>query len=82
MVTRHIHPAGHTRLPRYARGRRGIIAAAQGAWVFPDANAHGLGEAPQHLYSVGFEGTELWGPLAEARVAVYLDLWEGYLDPA
>ena len=81
-MTRHIHPAGHTRLPRYARGRRGIIAAAQGAWVFPDANAHGLGEAPQHLYSVRFEGAELWGPLAEARVAVYLDLWEGYLDPA
>jgi nitrile hydratase len=82
VVTRNIHPPGHTRLPRYARDKQGIVARAQGAWVFPDTNAHGLGEAPQHLYSVRFDGAELWGPSAEARVAVYLDLWDGYLDPA
>jgi nitrile hydratase len=82
VVTRNIHPAGHTRLPRYARGRRGVVVSARGAWVFPDANAHGLGEAPQHLYSVRFDGSELWGDSAEARAAVYLDLWESYLDPA
>ena len=80
--TRNIHPAGHTRLPRYARGRRGVIASAQGAWVFADTNAHDLGESPQHLYSVRFEGSELCGDSAEARAAVYLDLWESYLDPA
>jgi len=82
VVTRNLHPVGHTRLPRYARGKRGVVASAQGAWVFPDTNAHDLGEAPQHLYSVRFDGSELWGDSAEARAAVYLDLWESYLDPA
>ena len=82
VVTRNLHPAGHTRLPRYARGKRGVVVRAQGAWVFPDTNAHGLGEAPQHLYSIRFDGAELWGASAEARAAVYLDLWESYLDPA
>ena len=82
VVTRNMHPVGHTRLPRYARGKRGAVASVQGAWVFPDANAHGLGEAPQHLYSVRFDGSELWGDSAETRAAVYLDLWESYLDPA
>jgi nitrile hydratase len=80
VVTRNAHPAGHTRLPRYARGKRGVVAEARGGWVFADTNAHGLGEAPQHLYSVRFEAEELWGRSAEARAAVYLDLWESYLD--
>jgi nitrile hydratase subunit beta len=80
--TRNLHPKGHTRLPRYARAKQGVVVRAQGAWVFPDTNAHGLGEAPQHLYSVRFDGAELWGASAEARAAVHLDLWESYLDPA
>jgi nitrile hydratase len=50
--------------------------------VFADSNAQGRGEAPQHLYSVRFDGEELWGAAAEPRAAVYLDLWESYLDPA
>ena len=74
VVARNIHPTGHTRLPRYARGKRGVIDRDHGVFIFADANAQGLGPKPQHLYSVRFEGTELWGPLAEARVAVYLDL--------
>jgi len=76
------HPAGHTRLPRYARGRRGVIAAYHGVHVFPDTHAHGLGEQPQPLYSVRFEARELWGESAEPREAVYLDAWEPYLEPA
>ena len=82
VVTRNLHRAGHTRLPRYARGKRGVIASRRGGWVFADTNAHGLGEDPQHLYSVRFEADELWGEPAEARAAVYLDLWESYLEPA
>ena len=54
-------PSGHTRLPAYARGRVGTIAAVQGCWVFPDTNAHGLGENPECLYSVCFAGEALWG---------------------
>lgn len=78
---RNDHPAGHTRLPRYVRGRTGRITALQGCHVFADANAMGRGEQPQALYQVRFEGAELWGGRAEPRSAVYLDLWEDHLDP-
>jgi len=76
---RNMHPLGHTRLPRYVRGRLGTIARRHGAHVFPDANAHGLGERPQHLYQVRFEAQELWG--GSNNSAVYIDLWESYLEP-
>ena len=79
---RNINPAGHTRLPRYARGHRGVISHDHGGHVFPDANAHGQGEAPQRLYQVRFEAAELWGADARGRGAVYLDLWESYLESA
>jgi nitrile hydratase len=79
---RTLNPTGHTRLPRYVRGRAGKITHVHGPHVFPDANAHGLGEAPQPLYQVRFEGAELWGPQAGSRGAVYLDLWESYLEHA
>lgn len=82
VVTRNVHPAGHTRLPRYARGKRGVIHRAYGAQAFPDTNARGLGERPQPLYSVRFAGREFWGGSAEPGQVVYLDLWESYLDPA
>jgi len=74
--------AGHTRLPAYARGRCGTVLAAHGAWVFPDSNAHGAGEAPQHLYTVEFSGAALWGAAAEPGTSVTLDLFESYLEPA
>jgi nitrile hydratase beta subunit len=73
-------PAGHTRLPRYARGKHGIIERYHGVHVFPDTNAHGFGESPQPLYSVRFEAVELWGDGAEPNQTVNLDLWESYLE--
>jgi nitrile hydratase len=82
VVARNVHPTGHTRLPRYARGKRGVIARLYGAQTFPDTNAHGLGEQPQPLYSVRFDARELWGDAAEPRGVVYLDLWDSYLEPA
>jgi nitrile hydratase subunit beta len=82
VTTRTMHPAGHTRLPRYARGKRGVIDAHRGCHVFPDTHAHGLGEQPQHVYSVRFEARELWGEAAEPNQRLYLDLWESYLLPA
>lgn len=81
VVTRSFHPRGHTRLPRYARGKRGVIHRLHGIHVFPDTNAHGLGEEPQPLYSVAFEARELWGEAAEPNQRVHLDLWESYLLP-
>ena len=84
---RNIHQTGHTRLPRYARGRLGTIARDHGVHVFPDSNAHFRGEKPQHLYSVRFAARELWGEAASPREsrdcdAVYVDLWEDHLEPA
>lgn len=75
------HPLGHTREPRYVRGRLGTIHAHHGFHVFPDCNAQGSKEG-RHLYSVRFEATELWGEDAAGRSAVYVDLWEDYLEPA
>lgn len=82
VLTRNIHPSGHTRLPRYARGKRGVIHALHGIATFPDTHAHGLGRQPQMLYNVRFDARELWGESAEPNQCVYLDLWESYLEPA
>jgi len=79
---RNMHPAGHTRLPRYARGKLGTILLDHGVHVFPDTNAHFLGENPQHLYSVRFAAQDLWGEQASSRDAVYLDMWEDYIECA
>lgn len=81
VVTRNLNPHGHTRLPRYARGKHAVITGYHGAHVFPDSNALGLGENPQHLYSVRIPARELWGPDAEPRESIQIDLWESYLEP-
>ncbi|MDP7652271.1 MAG: nitrile hydratase subunit beta [Rhodospirillales bacterium] len=75
-----IHGApGHTRLPAYARGRRGIVEAHHGAHVFPDANAHGE-ERAAPLYTVGFDMAELWPEAQGRRERVFLNMWESYLE--
>jgi len=79
---RNMHPVGHTRLPRYARGKVGTIERDHGVFVFPDTNAHFLGEKPQHVYSVRFAARELWGEQAAPRDSVYLAMWDDYLEPA
>jgi len=80
--TRKINPVGHTRLPRYVRGRTGTIVRDHGVFVFPDSNAQFQGEQPQHLYSVRFSARELWGDETNACDSVYLDLWDAYLEAA
>ena len=80
VATRRFHPPGHTRLPRYARGKTGVIVRVHGIHVFPDTNAHGGGESPQPLYSVRFDARELWGETAEPNAHVHLDCWESYLE--
>ena len=77
---RNINPVGHTRLPRYVRGKEGVVVLDRGVFLFPDTNAHLLGEKPQHLYSVRFAARELWGEAASARDSVHLDLWDDYLE--
>jgi nitrile hydratase subunit beta len=79
---RNINPVGHTRLPRYARGKLGTIERDHGVFVFPDTNAHLLGEKPQHVYAVRFAARELWGEQASPRDSVYVNLWDDYLERA
>jgi nitrile hydratase subunit beta len=79
---RNMHPAGHTRLPRYARGRMGTIEMDHGVWAFPDTNVYARGEKPQHVYSVRFTARELWGEQASPRDSVYVDMWDDYLESA
>ena len=76
---RNIHPEGHTRMPRYARGKVGEIVLVHGTHIFPDSSAHGMGEDPQWLYTVRFSARELWGK--ESPDHVHIDLWEPYLEP-
>lgn len=75
------HPEAHTREPRYVRGRTGVVVRHCGAEPLPELAAENV-SAPGHLYSVRFEARDLWGPDAASRDAVYLELWEDYLEPA
>ncbi|MBP1853490.1 nitrile hydratase subunit beta [Rhizobium halophytocola] len=79
--TRNFNPPTHTRLPRYARGKVGVVEAVQGSFVFPDDNAHGKGENPQWVYTVVFPATEIWGEDADPTLTVSIDAWESYLEP-
>ena len=80
--TRNINPVGHTRLPRYARGKQGVVFKDHGVYVFPDTNSKYEGEQRQHVYSVRFTTRELWGEQASPRDTVHLDLWDNYLEHA
>jgi nitrile hydratase subunit beta len=75
-------PAHHTRLPAYAMGKGGIVERVHGVHVFADRHAQGLGEAAQWLYTVAFDGAELWGPDAAPGIRVSVDAWDAYLEPA
>jgi nitrile hydratase len=82
VITRSIQTTGHTRLPRYVRGKRGVIHMVHGPEIFADTNAHGLGEHPHTVYNVRFDARHLWGESAEPNQVVSIDLWESYLEPA
>jgi nitrile hydratase len=81
VVTRIIHPTGHTRMPRYARGKHGVVRTVNGPFLLPDANAHGKPPDWQACYAVEFSATDLWGPDVPAADFVCVDLWESYLEP-
>ena len=78
--TKNFHPQTHTRLPRYARARTGVVEAVQGSFVFPDDKAHGKGENPQWVYTVVFDAAEIWGEGADPSLTVSIDAWESYLE--
>ena len=78
---RDVHPRGHTRAPRYVRGKGGVIVHVAPKFAFPDTSAHGLGHRDEHTYHVRFEASELWGSAAGGDEAVIVDLWASYLEP-
>lgn len=80
VVVRNLHPLGHTRCPRYVRGKRGVVARVDGRFPLPDVAAHADDRCRQYAYTVRFDGRELWGDVADAAAAVYVDLWESYLE--
>ena len=80
--TKNINPATHTRLPRYARDKEGVVEAIRGCHVYPDTAAIGQGDQPQWLYTVVFTGKELWGDAADPQVKVSIEAFEPYLLPA
>ena len=82
IIARNLNPLHHTRLPRYLRGRRGVVELDHGIFLLPDTNAHGGPDSPQHVYSVRFSARELWGEDAPARDSLYIDLFDDYMDPA
>ncbi len=82
IIARNLNPLHHTRLPRYLRGRRGVVELDHGIFLLPDTNAHGGPDSPQHVYSVRFSARELWGEDAPAKDSLYIDLFDDYMDPA
>jgi nitrile hydratase beta subunit len=81
VAARNLNPAGHTRLPRYIRGKRGVIERVNGWYRLQDEEVESLGPNPQTVYTVRFPAREVWGPVADPNQAVYLEMWEGYLEP-
>jgi nitrile hydratase len=80
--TTNIHPKTHTRLPRYARDKVGVVERCQGCHMYPDAVAIDQGDNPQWLYTVVFDGRELWGPDGDPNLQVSIEAFEPYLEPA
>ncbi len=80
--TKNIHPKTHTRLPRYARDKVGVIERCQGCHMYPDSVSANLGDNPQWLYTVVFDGRELWGPDGDPNLKVSIEAFEPYLEPA
>jgi nitrile hydratase subunit beta len=68
----------HARIPGYVQGRPGVIHRVHDAFANPDTHRRGEGENPEHVYSVRFEGADLWPGTGEGEV--FLDLWESYLE--
>ncbi len=81
IVVRNINPTGHTRLPRYLRGKRGVIDRDHGVFIFPDTHAHHQGKKPQHVYSVRFSAAELWGPDGSPKDCCYVVVFDDYMSP-
>lgn len=82
VVALNIHPSGHTRLPRYIRGKKGVVERDHGVFHLPDSRAAGKGDAAQHMYTVCFDAREVWGDKAPAKDSLRINLWDDYMTLA
>lgn len=80
VVAKNIHPKSHTRLPRFVRGHIGTIERIQGCHVYPDSAVATGEEDPQWLYTVVFDGRDLWGPESDPTLEVSIEAFEPYLE--
>ena len=80
--TKVMHPSTHTRLPRYARGKVGLVEEVRGCFAFPNSKARGAGDDPHWCYTLCFTGRELSGPDANSTLSISIDAWEPYLERA
>jgi nitrile hydratase beta subunit len=78
---RNMNPETHTRMPRYTRGKNGVVQRDRGVFALPDTKEYNLDPRPQHVYLIRFEARELWGEVAPAQDSLYIDMWEDYLEP-
>jgi nitrile hydratase subunit beta len=79
---RNINPTTHTRMPRYARGKTGMVTRDRGVFNLPDSEEVSGEPKPQHVYLIHFTADKLWGEAASAHDSLYIDMWEDYLEPA
>lgn len=77
---KNLNPPGHIRLPRYIRGKVGIVTLSHGVFITPDTSAHGLGDHPQHVYTVAFSASEVVGVKAAPNDHIMVDLWDNYME--
>jgi nitrile hydratase len=79
---RDLHFAGHTRCPRYVRGRQGVVVRIEPVAPVPEVEAHRRERLLEPTYGVRFDAGELWRDAADTNAVVHVDLYERYLDPA
>jgi nitrile hydratase len=79
---RNINPTAHTRMPRYTRGKAGVVERDRGVFNLPDSEQVSGDPKPQHVYLIRYSACELWGEEASTRDSLYIDMWEDYLEPA
>ena len=82
MRGRNIHPATHTRMPRYTRGKTGVVERDRGVFNLPGSELVPAESKPQHVYLIHYTAHELWGDEASTPDSLYIDMWEDYLEPA
>jgi nitrile hydratase subunit beta len=80
VVPRRIYdPVNHHRIPRYVRGVPGVVETVCGEERLAGWRGYDIIEP---IYTVRFESTDVWGERSdEPAFAVFVDLWESYLEP-